>query len=104
MVEATETVSVETADLVVVERTSLVGFRVAVRSREFVVALSATTPANPFSPVALTVDVAKDPGVTEDGEVGLAVKEKSVTTTVTGTDSTKVAPLGRVTVPFTVPS
>jgi hypothetical protein len=77
---------------------------VAVRPIWFAAALRATRPVKPFSPVTVTVAVVDEPGVTDGGEGVLAVTVKSVIFAATAKDWTRVAPLGKVTVPFTVPS
>jgi hypothetical protein len=104
VLEATDTMSVEVAEVKVEESDTLVGLRVAVRPALFAVALRATMPAKPLSPVTVTVAVVEEPGVTDGGEGVLAVTVKSVITAVIAKDWTRVAPLGKVIVPFTVPS
>jgi hypothetical protein len=104
VLEATATMSVEVAEVRVEESDTLIGLRVAVRPTLFVIALRATRPVKPFSPVTVTKAVVDEPGVTDGGEGVLAVTVKSLITAVIANDWTKVAPLGNVTVPFTVPS
>jgi len=104
VVGATATMSVEVAEVRVEESDTLIRLRVAVSPALLAVALRATMPTKPFSPVTVTIAVVDEPGVTEGGEGVLTVTVKALITAVTATDWTRVAPLGRVTVPLTVPS
>jgi hypothetical protein len=94
---------VEVVEVTVEDRDTLVGLRVAASPTLFAVALSATKPVKPFSPVTVMVVVVEPPGFTDRGEGVPAVTMKSLIIAVTAKDWTRVAPLGSVSVPLTVP-
>ncbi len=81
---ADETVSVEVADVAVVDSIALVRVNIVVAWPDGAVAASVTVPENPLDPMTVIVDVPEAPELI-DKDVGLVDTEKLGAGTVTAT-------------------